>query len=121
MQATTIKVSRHQVWGLVSKVYPEYTGRKFSVRFTDKVWLHDLHWSGGTRHEYAMVSTSGESTRANYNLIAPWDNKDEGKQIDIPKHIAIVEHIIFCGKDLGIVINLHPSNLPKWLPIGTSA
>lgn len=35
---------------------------------------------------------------------------------DLPLNNIIVEHCIFCGKDLGIIIYVNPNNLTKLLP-----
>ena len=35
---------------------------------------------------------------------APWVNPIEGKRVEVPEGVAVVEHSIFCGKDCGITI-----------------
>jgi len=111
------RVSRTQVKSILDRTYPDYKGRKIRLCFTDKVCLSDLNWSGGTRSEYVAVSTSGETSKAD-NYTAPWNNKQEGVVVQLQPHIAIVKHTIFCGHDIGIIIYLHPGNLPRWLPKG---
>jgi hypothetical protein len=36
----------------------------------------------------------------------------------MPPNVIVVEHSIFCGKDVGITIYVRPANLAKLLPEG---
>lgn len=113
-----IKVSRRDIERLVTATFPEYKGRKFSIRPKEKIQLSDLNWSGGTRSEYKACTLDGQwlgSTEC-YAQMWPGDNKAEGMIIPIPSGVCVIEHCIFCGKDLGIRIYVNPVDMTKLLP-----
>lgn len=108
----TLKVKRSEVKKLIEVTFPEYTGRKIAIEFTERVSFWDTNWGGGTRNSYAAVSERGH---ARLNVPAPWNNPVDGKTIDLPTDVLIVVHKIFCGHDLGLTIYAHPTHAPKWL------
>jgi hypothetical protein len=114
-----MKINKAQAQPVLSKTFPDYKGRKFSVEFVNSVTFYDTNWSGGTRNKYAFLASSGET--ATFNAPAPWSNPVEGKTVELPENVIIAEHTIFCGKDLGITFYMHPANAPKWLSDGQAA
>lgn len=52
---------------------------------------------------------------ATFSAPAPWINPVEGKTVELSPEVLIVEHSIFCGKDSGITVYVHPSVMPKLL------
>lgn len=90
-----------------------YTGRTFAVQVHDAPYqLHDLQWGGGTKSDWMILE--GETA---------YDFGAEAAAyfpptvvIDITPNTLLVEHVIFCGKDLGVRLHVHPSRLPKLLP-----
>ena len=108
-----IKINSKQAKPIVERTFPEYKGRKFIVEFCEKVTFHDTNCGGGTVNKYVFVGMNRELT---FNAPAPWNNPVEGKTIDLPENLLIVEHSMFCGKDCGITIYAHPKNAPKILP-----
>lgn len=112
----SVKVKKTEAWPLVSKTFPDYTGRKFKVKFAEKLTFWDTNWDGGSRNVYAAVSIDGRTGR--FSAPAPWVNPLEGKIVELSPSFAVVEHSTFCGHDMGITIHLHPSHAPKWLSAG---
>ena len=86
---------------LAEVAYPEYSGRKFSASVKSRYYPED-YWGGGSRnymvaidlHTGRIMEPSTDATNP-YNALAH-------KEFDIPPGIGILEHCIFCGKDLGI-------------------
>lgn len=109
---TRIKITKQQAAPFVSRTFPNYCGRKFSVSFVDTMRFYDTNWSGGTKNEYAAIGSNGA---ARFDAPAPWVNPVEGALIAMRPDVAIVEHSYFCGKDLGITIYLHPEHGPKYI------
>jgi hypothetical protein len=109
----TVKITRKQASPVLSKTFPEYRGRTIKVEFTDKVTFYDTNWGGGSRNFYHAVRADGRDSRL--VVPAPWVNAIEGKSIELPADVLIVEHTIFCGQDCGITIYAHPTHAPKWL------
>ncbi len=90
-----------------------YLGRTFQVQAHDHPYtLHDLQWGGGTKSTYVVVQGDGAydfSTQA-ARFFPP------SIEVEITPDTLLVEHHIFCGKDMGICLHVHPSRLPKLLP-----
>lgn len=110
----TIKITSKQAKPIVNITFPDYKGRKFSVKFSPTVTFYDTNWSGGTCNKYAFVRSDGKM--ATFAPPAPWMNPIEGATVDLPDDVLVVEHSYFCGQDCGITIYANPVNLPKWLP-----
>lgn len=108
-----MKLTRKQAKPILEKSFPEYNGRTISLEFVDHVTFYDTNWGGGTRNKYHAVRADGRTSRL--VVPAPWVNPVEGKTIDLPEGVLIVEHAIFCGHDCGITIYAHPMYAPKWL------
>jgi hypothetical protein len=109
----TLKVTRKQAEQIIKATFPEYTGRKIKVEFTDKVTFWDTNWSGGSCNKYAALYADGRSVKV--NAPAPWVNMIEGTSVTLGVNVLCVEHSYFCGQDAGITIYAHPANVPKWL------
>lgn len=108
-----IKLNKKQVLPLLNASFPDYTGRKFSVEFTENLTFWDTNWHGGTHREYIAIDINGNSSKL--DVPAPWNNPIEGLKIVMPKNAIIACHLYFCGYDMGITFYSHPSNAPKLL------
>ena len=111
-------LEKQDIAELVKATYPDYTGCKFQIQTAAKYHLSN-YWDGGTKNfaKFAKyengwkVLDAPETTKNPFNGIAH-------ATMDIPKNGLVVEHSIFCGKDLGITVYLNPESeyLPKFLP-----
>ena len=116
-------VKRNDVTQIVNATYPEYRGRKIRIGAAEKVSLHDLNWSGGSRSTYRACTLEGEilGSSAKFNAMAPWDSRQvEGQSLPLVPGACVVEHSIFCGKDSGLRIYVHPADMPKLLTFVTA-
>ena len=111
---TRIKLKKAQVKPILAATFPKYKGRTYEIEFAPTITFHDTNWGGGSRNYYAFVNADGRT--GHLVVPAPWNNTAEGETVEIPADVLIVEHCIFCGKDLGIRIYANPVHLPKWLP-----
>lgn len=116
-----VKLKRKDIPAIVAAAYPEYTGQKFRLAFKSTFRMSD-YWDGGSRtYVTAVKLEDGKLMMSTPDAVAhnPF-NKQAHITFDIPKNVALVEHIFFCGKDLGIRIVVHPDTilLPKLLPEG---
>ena len=112
----TAKLKKAEAWPIVGKVFPNYRGRKFKLQFTETIMFSNIHWGGGSRNRYGFVRADRET--AYLPASSPWDSPFEGKRMDLPQEILVVQHTFFCGKDLGCTIYAHPIWAPKLLPKG---
>lgn len=107
-----IKLRKKDIAEIVAAAYPEYKGRKFRLAFQEKYQMSD-YWSGGTRtyvialkmeYNSLLITTPDEATSNPLNKLAHIE-------FDIPRNIALVEHVYFCGHDLGIRVVVHPETI----------
>lgn len=115
--STVIKAKKKEVNDVLQIAFPDYTGRTFRVEYCTSVCFHDTNWGGGTHNDYVAVRMStGKAGR----LVAPapWVNAIEGQRVELPEDVVIVEHSIFCGRDLGIRFYVHESKAPRFLAGG---
>lgn len=118
MYQPPVPVTRKQVPAIVNATFPGYKGRKIGVKAVESVTFIDVNWSGGTRSQYRACALDGTPTERQPNMGAmpPWANPFEGKTVALPAGFVIVEHVMFCGKDLGLRIYVNPADMPKLLP-----
>jgi hypothetical protein len=118
---TTLYLEPRAVPDVFRRAFPHYSGRKFQVRTAESVTLHDNYWSGGTKSDYMGVNlASGEIHSPECSEYGnPFVHPDI-PTVRLAPGLAIVEHSRFCGKDMGIVIHVHPDNLGKLLPAPTA-
>lgn len=105
-----------EVRRIASLAFPNYSGHKFKLSASPPSRL-DSCWGGGSRDFYVLIDlASGNSIPIPENG-TPFSN---GGQIftlsALPQNIALVQHTIFCGKDLGITVYVNADNLNKYLP-----
>jgi hypothetical protein len=96
-----------------------YSGKKFkAVVVTQVVIPSDAGlWSGGTRSTYSIVDlASGRTIGAPcHQEESPWGNRREFN-LEVKPGFTVVEHSLFCGKDMGLTFYVHPDNAAKLLP-----
>ena len=109
----TVKISRKQAQPILSQSFPDYTGRKITVRFTETVGFYNLNWDGGSKNEFVAIAADGRHEEL--TVAAPWNEPREGRRVAIPQDVLIVEHTYFCGQDAGITIYAHPCHAPRWI------
>lgn len=113
-----INVKRQDVEHIVRATFPNYRGRKISVRASGAESLQDLNWSGGSRSEYRACTLDGRllGTSADYNARWPGYNQGvEGARVDVPAGCVMVRHSILCGKDTGLTITCNAADMPRLL------
>jgi len=102
-----IKVSKTDkvVKAIINASFPNYKGRKVSIETSRIPTQLDSYWFEGSRDYYAFVQLADDfkclpvhSNNPVYEPKQPRDLKN------LPKGIVLVQHTIFCGKDMGITI-----------------
>jgi hypothetical protein len=118
-----IPVKRADVARLVAATFPDYKGRRITLRPSTSVTIHDLNWSGGTRNQYRTCTIEGRpvGTSARYNQIAPWENPAEGVNLPIPPGFAVVCSGQFQGRPTPLRIYVHPGDLAALIPTEQAA
>ena len=100
---------------LIQATFPSYRGAKVQVT-TGETYTPENYWSGGSK-TYAVALSLETSAVSQLNRATenPMNNAAH-VTVPIPQGVAIVEHVIFDGKDSGIRIIVHPENLAPFLP-----
>jgi hypothetical protein len=100
-----------------------YSGRQFKAVVAETVTIPaDAGlWSGGTRATFRIVRLAdGADARLSMEAAAPWDDRRVERVIPLRGGIAVIEHSMFCGKDMGLTIYVHPENAAALLPAPTA-
>jgi len=110
---------------LCKRLYPSYRGRlPVRVRTASKVHVMDF-WDGGSRTYVCFTSMDGSIAYTSDQLMQPEHRQQQSNPYHLPigdvpliPGVMAIEHVIFCGKDRGFVVLVHPDDMPKLLPIG---
>jgi hypothetical protein len=99
--------------------YPNYKGRKFSIKVTNNPIDVRSYWDGGSRNYYTFLRLDNMQIwqvpqQSMYDMKISGANK-----VQLVPGMICVEHTYFCGKDLGIIIHVHADNAPKRLENNT--
>jgi hypothetical protein len=98
------------------KGFNGYRGRKYKTeaRTSVTIPMDAGLWSGGSRTEYFIVRMEDGALHR-----PPMQDRYMDGRKDIPVQLepgfCVVVHSIFCGKDCGLTVYVHPDNLPKLL------
>ena len=97
-----------------------YQGKKFKACVcTDMTIPNDAGlWSGGTRDVYSVVRLEdGKSMPAtSWQGSHPYGQQRQDTTVKLEPGIAVVQHSMFCGKDMGLTFYVHPDNAAKLIP-----
>lgn len=100
---------------IVRAAFPDYNGRKFEIRTSETFGTGDNHWSRGSRTYQALVSRTNEQVVTLPQCGTPFDKTQPGTY-EIPHGVILVEHVYFCGRDLGIRFTVRPDEAAAFLP-----
>lgn len=98
----------------------DYKGNKFSVVICETVTIPaDAGlWEGGSRNSYHGIDMlTGERFELSFSQTSPWNEARRNAEVKLVPGRAVIEEIMFQGKDLGLRIYLHPDNAAKLLPV----
>lgn len=96
-----------------------YTGKKFQARVSETYTIPgDVGlWSGGSRTSLHWVRLAdGKVVDQPGQDSSPFVRDFQDKTVAIQPGFAAVEHVLFCGKDLGLRFYVHPSDAAALLP-----
>lgn len=106
-----------EVRAIVRAAFPSYNGNKFIVTEFSGPMRLDSNWEGGSIDYWVILNLEtlrGVQIQENGT---PFSNGGKIERIsELPLNCAVVQHCIFCGKDMGIRIHVGPDNLKKMLP-----
>jgi len=97
----------------------EYSGRQFRAQVSTQGYVPaDAGlWSGGSCSHYTLIELStGRAVAFPGQQSAPWDAGRKSLEFDLPRGFVVREHVVFCGKDLGLRFTVHPEDAAPLLP-----
>lgn len=104
---------------LANAGFPNYKGRKFQVIVVEDNRTFNLTsgWDGGSREYYAIVRLS-DMKAVNISDLGFMGNQfsRHGQDFQIPEGFVLIEHSIFCGKDMGLRFYVQKANSAKLIP-----
>lgn len=110
-----------EVITIARKVYPDYSGKKFQVEVRETINVRS-YWEGGSRSFFRFIKLADPTQCINVPAQSAFDTPIiDGDKVPLVPGLACVEHSIFCGKDYGLTIHVHPANAPKRLAAPTEA
>lgn len=116
MMTHIVKLKPSQVPQAWKNAFPNYRGRTFRLEVETTVDMGNGYWSGGSRSEYRTVALNGGTvSRANEGIKNPFGlgTRPELYAVPLPTDQVVVEHCIFCGKDMGLRFHVHPDAVDK--------
>lgn len=118
MAHVSISVKDPAVRAALAATFPNYKGRKLSYRVEDSPLDVTSFWDGGSRSYFVLLELATLRARPVPQNGTPYDGGPiRPNGVHIPEGYAIVEHVIFCGKDLGIRFHVGPSDSARFAPI----
>jgi hypothetical protein len=99
-----------------------YTGRKYAFKAVEEVQVKSTYWDGGSRSTWTAVKLSTRQVVPLPKFDPPqFGGPQSIPPIPLEQDMAIIEHSIFCGKDMGLTIYIHPSDSPQMITETDSA
>ena len=94
---------------VLKTAFPEYNGHKFQLKTLTNGLSVGSYWSGGSRSYFKLVNLATLKT-----MNVPESRKPIIAN-NVPDGVALAQHDIFCGKDMGLILHVLPSNLSRLL------
>jgi hypothetical protein len=117
MQTIYLTGKEPMVRDIARATYPTYAGNKFKLAISDGTVNCASCWGGGSRDYFVFLNLATMERTGTMPAQSAFDRKVDGLDaVPMQPGFAIVEHSIFCGKDMGLTIHIHPDNATPLLP-----
>ena len=104
---------------IVTIAYPNYNGKKIAISDFIPSNLNS-YWDGGSR-DYFVFYHLDENKAIPVHSNHPYFEATQPRLLgQLPDRVLLVQHTIFCGKDLGITIYANKTDLQPMLPNNVS-
>lgn len=97
---------------LMKNAYPDYKGKKFFLCVTDESFSTVSYWDGGSRDYFKFVKADG-SVMSLPESHPFYQHTKENREAILTTGLACVKRCIFMGRECGLTLMLHPSDMPK--------
>jgi hypothetical protein len=98
--------------------FPGYHGKKFKLHIVSNDYKTrlDNYWDGGSRTYSAIVDILNEKIQVPTNDTSNPFKQAAHQDYLLPDNCILIQHDIFCGKDMGLSFNIKEMNATKFLP-----
>ncbi len=112
MDDLKISYTDARVKRIIADCFPSYRGRKVRLSTHIPKELRS-YWDGGTKDSFCWYQPA---TRKVFHVHSnhPVFERNQPSVVNpetIPEDVMLVEHSIFCGKDVGITIHINPEQV----------
>lgn len=90
--------------------FPSYGGRKWKLESRERLSTNS-YWDGGSKDTFCIVEIATFLTKSIPSM-NPLTVKAR-EPTDIPAGAVIVEHSIFCGKQIGLTVHCRPEDFEQ--------
>lgn len=96
--------------------FPDYKGKMFQLKVATGPLNMRSYWDGGSR-DYWMLLNTATGVAQEMPAQHPFFDKQilGSDKVELVENVVAVQHCIFCGKDLGLTVYIHPSNATKMI------
>lgn len=84
--------------------FPAWKGKKIHVKIDTYPHKLSSYWDGGSRDYYAFYNTLTKEVLSVHSNHPMFEHEQPDTLRELPPHVLLLEHSIFCGKDAGITI-----------------
>ena len=100
-----------------SAAFPSYSGRKHKVSIEETVYVPSSYWDEGSKTSAVFIRLDSLETGALPDNHPFFDRArvpnqlQAGESLPLVPGIAMVTHSLFCGKDMGLTLHVHPQDV----------
>ena len=106
-----------EIKNLARQCFPRYRGRSFTINNSGHSVNISSYWSGGSRSYFAMLELgTGKRLDIAQNGTVHDGGSIAPEGVKVTAGYVLAEHVIFCGKDLGITFHVDPNTATAFLP-----
>jgi hypothetical protein len=110
---STIYTNHPDVKKIALTAFPFYKGKKFSVSIVNYPISVKSYWDGGSKTYFNFINLNTNECSGEVPAQSVFDRPIQNADaVALVPGLACVAHHIFCGKDCGIEIMIHPDNAP---------
>jgi len=106
-----------EIKNLARQCFPRYRGRSFTINNSGRSVNINSYWDGGSRSKFVMLDlATGKRLDIAQNGTVHDGGPIAPDGVKVPAGYVLAEHVIFCGKDLGITFHVDPNTATAFLP-----
>ncbi len=116
MQSYHLSARNEGIRPIARAAFPDYTGTKARIRVFAGPMRVNSYWDSGSRDYFTLVQLADVRSLGLPTSHPCFDRRPNGQPMGIlklrklPLGVVLVEHSIFCGRDMGITVHVRPDD-----------